>query len=51
MVGPQLRHHSLPDPHHHPESDIPEFRNLETHGDYSSEEFNRFETMIAEASR
>ena len=33
------------------ESDIPEFRNLETHGAYSGEDFNRFETMVAEASR
>jgi hypothetical protein len=33
------------------QSGIPEFRNLETHGAYSGEEFNRFETMIAEASR
>jgi predicted SAM-dependent methyltransferase len=33
------------------QSAIAEFRNLETHGDYSGEEFNRFETMIAEASR
>ena len=33
------------------QSDICEFRNLETHGAYSGEEFNRFETMIAEASR
>jgi predicted SAM-dependent methyltransferase len=33
------------------QSSVPEFRNLETHGDYSGEEFNEFETMIAEASR
>lgn len=33
------------------QSAVPEFRNLETHGDYSGEAFNRFETMIAEVSR
>lgn len=33
------------------QSAVAEFQNLETHGDYSGEAFNRFETMIAEASR
>jgi predicted SAM-dependent methyltransferase len=33
------------------QSGIAEFRNLETHGSYSGEEFNQFETMIAEATR
>ena len=33
------------------QSDIAELRNLETHGTYSGEDFNRFETMVAEASR
>jgi hypothetical protein len=33
------------------QSDVPEFRNIETHGTVVGEEFNLIETMIAEARK